>query len=168
MGTWTDEGQPGFRFVKDDRDVVRLTHYLRNDQRYGRPQWWIVTIGSMSPRARNELLDQLVAPGFTIERFRRREMRSLSRASKATGPDLPTRRLEAVGAALMAVVMMPWLLVVLTISVLGRVIGRGPRRYLLHAPATPPPMNPPSGGVREPRNPLPPSGPKNLSTVSKS
>ncbi len=162
MGTWIDEGQPGFRFVENERDAGRFAHYLRNDQRYGRPQWWLVTIGSMSPGARNELLDQLMWPGNTIRRFRRRDALAMSRASKEARGDLPVRKLESVGAALMAVVMTPWLLVVSTISVLARLIGRGPRRYLLHAPAVPPPMNPPSGGVREPRNPLPTSGPSTL------
>lgn len=159
---WIDDGQPGIRWLENEDDAACLTRYLRKDQRLGRPQWWIVNVRSMSPGARNALLDQLVIPGQTIQRFRWRDARALSRRSTPTQITRRAKKSQALGAALWMLLMLPWMLVVGAISTLGRLIGRGPRRYLLHAPAKPPPMNPPYGGVREPLTPLPTSGPSAL------
>lgn len=159
MGTWADEGQPGLFSVEDQRDAIRLANNLSQYRRPDRYQWWIVTIRSMSPSSRGDLLKTITPGECTIRKFRWRDRLAIARAST------PTKKSLHAAGFVTATMMIPWVLVISTISAVGRLIGRGPRTYLLHAPVMPPPQTPPSGGVREPRNPAP-SSPGNSQTLS--
>ena len=152
--SWLDGGMPGRHFIESAADVPR---FIRSASRQvpHTSQWWIVNVGSMSKVDRQRLLHALEDQDCSIRKFTMRHMREIGRAARAYAlpPSIPWY------GWLLHVVLVPWGMIVLGIARAARLIGRGPRTYLVHVPIEPPNNDPPGGsGVREPRGPYPGGG----------
>lgn len=143
----------GHTWVGNSEDAHRFVAKVASDRSSGRYEWWKVVVGSMSPSSRAAVIHEFSAPGLSVRKFHRRD--SQARRDRQLHLHRPTTWKERVGFVFSLAFSLPAMIV----STLAKLVGRGPRMYLLHAPVGPPGNNPPGGAhVREPRQPKPGGG----------
>lgn len=148
--SWLDGGMPGRHFIESAADVPRFIRVTSRQGPYA-SRWWIVNVGSMSRANRQRLLSALEDRGCLTCKFTRRHMSQMRRAERGQyRPPIPWY------GRLWALVLTPLWIVISGAVLAARIIGRGPRMFLVHVPGEPP-NDPPRGGsgVREPRDPYP-------------
>ena len=141
------------RRIENLADASRFVDTVIHDRSANDHSWWIIVVGSMSPRSRKEVLDLLASTSNVAVR----KLTSEDKRLQAGSAQVPVFSWNLAFQMLIAVPLWIWSAVLAVVALTGRVIGRGPRMYLLHIDMVPPPDPPGGAHVREPRRPSPPN-----------